>query len=45
MAHAISGVGERLGHWWLTRPDLTRDRMVERDVGILWRGTSWYVED
>src|SRR4051794_15671601 len=21
-AHAISGIGERLGHWWVTRPDL-----------------------
>jgi AcrR family transcriptional regulator len=24
-AHAISGVGERLGHWWLSKPELSRE--------------------
>ena len=27
-AHAISGVGEQLGRWWLTRPDVPREQVV-----------------
>jgi AcrR family transcriptional regulator len=27
-AHAISGVGEQLGRWWLTRPDVPLHRVV-----------------
>jgi AcrR family transcriptional regulator len=27
-AYAISGVGEQLGRWWLTRPDVSRDQVV-----------------
>jgi AcrR family transcriptional regulator len=27
-AHAISGVGEQLGRWWLTRPDVPRQQVV-----------------
>lgn len=42
-AHAISGVGERLGHWWLTRPDLSREQIVELYVSFIWRGVSPYV--
>lgn len=28
IAHGISGVGEQLGRWWLTRPDLERGQVV-----------------
>ncbi|MFM9376991.1 TetR/AcrR family transcriptional regulator [Gordonia sp. VNK21] len=34
-AHAVSGVGERLGHWWLTRPDMSLDTIVDHFVSIL----------
>ena len=27
-AHAISGVGEQLGRWWLTRPDVPPEQVV-----------------
>lgn len=37
-AHMVSGAGERLGHWWLTRPDLTRRQIVEHYVQVLWDG-------
>ena len=42
-AHAISGVGERLGHWWLTRPELTRDELVELYTEFVWNGVKDYV--
>jgi AcrR family transcriptional regulator len=28
-AHAISGIGERIGHWWLANPDITRADMID----------------
>lgn len=27
-AHALSGIGEQIGRWWLTRPDLSRDEIL-----------------
>jgi AcrR family transcriptional regulator len=35
-AHAISGIGERLGLWWLAKPSLTRAELVEH-----FRATAW----
>jgi AcrR family transcriptional regulator len=43
-AHVVSGAGERLGHWWLTRPELPREAIVEHFVEILWDGLRRYVE-
>lgn len=37
-AHAMSGVAERLGHWWLTEPSLTREEIVDHYTQILWSG-------
>jgi hypothetical protein len=42
-AHAISGAGERLGHWWLRRPDLDRATVLELYVGFIWDGLAPYV--
>jgi AcrR family transcriptional regulator len=42
-AHVVSGAGERLGHWWLTRPDLPRSALVEHYVEIVWDGLRRYV--
>lgn len=28
-AHAISGIGEQLGRWWLRKPDMSEDRLLE----------------
>lgn len=42
-AHAISGAGERLGHWWGTRPDLPRERLVELFVTLCWQGIAPFV--
>ena len=42
-AHAASGVGERLGHWWLREPSLTRQDLVEHFTEVLWGGLGQYV--
>ncbi|WP_405181857.1 hypothetical protein [Nocardia sp. NBC_01377] len=42
--HAISGVGERLGHWWLSRPDLTKQDVVDCYVEIVLQGLGRWVE-
>jgi AcrR family transcriptional regulator len=42
-AHVVDGAGERLGHWWLTRPDIPRATLVEHFVDILWDGLRPYV--
>lgn len=41
-AHAASGVGERLGHWWLREPSLTRRDLVEHFTEVLWHGLDPY---
>jgi hypothetical protein len=42
-AHAASGVGERLGHWWIAHPEITREDLVEHFVELVWNGVSPYV--
>ena len=42
-AHAMSGVGERLGRWWQTRPDIPRTAIVEHFLAIVWSGLDPYV--
>lgn len=44
VAHAMSGVAERLGHWWLSEPTMTRDEIVDHFTDILWGGLALYVE-
>ncbi|KQY59768.1 hypothetical protein ASD11_09530 [Aeromicrobium sp. Root495] len=39
-AHAVSGVGERLGFWWLDHPDVPREELVEHFVEITWAGVA-----
>lgn len=41
-AHAVSGVGERLGFWWLDHPDVPREELVEHFVEIAWGGVAPY---
>lgn len=43
-AHGISGVGERLGLLWLTRPELTKDDLIRYYVELVWDGLRPYVE-
>ena len=43
-AHAVSGVGERLGHWWLANPKMRRRDVVDHYVEILWTGIQPYVD-
>lgn len=43
-AHAISGVGERLGLLWLNEPQLTKQDLIDHYVDILWSGLALYVE-
>lgn len=43
-AHAVSGVGERLGHWWIAEPNLTKAELVDYYTEILWAGLRQYVE-
>lgn len=42
-AHVVSGAGERLGHWWLARPDLSRQEIVDHYVEICWAGLQPWV--
>lgn len=39
-AYAISGIGEQLGRWWLTRPNLDRDVIVDYYADIIVNGIS-----
>jgi AcrR family transcriptional regulator len=43
-AHMVSGAAERLGHWWLTRPDLSREEVVDLYVEFLWTGLGAYAK-
>jgi AcrR family transcriptional regulator len=43
-AHALSGAGERLGQWWLSRPDIPKATIVEHFVEIVWTGLGPYVD-
>ncbi|MFD4724002.1 TetR/AcrR family transcriptional regulator [Streptomyces seoulensis] len=45
MAHSISGVGERLGHWRLADPSVTVAELVEYYTDILWSGIGRLVEE
>lgn len=27
-AHVISGIGEQLGRWWMTQPDISLDEVI-----------------
>ncbi|HEX3511436.1 MAG TPA: TetR/AcrR family transcriptional regulator [Solirubrobacteraceae bacterium] len=42
-AHAISGVGERLAHWWKTRPDVSRGQLVGMFVTVVYQGAEPFV--
>ena len=41
----MSGVAERLGHWWLAAPSLTRDELGEHYADVLWGGLGGYARD
>lgn len=43
LSHVIDGAGERLGHWWITRPDIPRARLVQHFLEILWDGLRPYI--
>lgn len=38
LAHAVSGVSEQLGRWWLNNRDVPRQRLVEYYTDFIWRG-------
>ncbi|MDD4865920.1 MAG: helix-turn-helix domain containing protein [Mycobacterium sp.] len=44
LAHAMSGAAERLGHWWRTRPDLTRQDMIDIYVEIFSAAVARYID-
>lgn len=37
-AHAISGAGEALTHWWQRHPEVSLDEIVELHMDVVWRG-------
>jgi AcrR family transcriptional regulator len=45
LSHSMSGVAERLGHWWLERPDLEHAHLVDYFVDIMWAGLRQHVAD
>jgi AcrR family transcriptional regulator len=36
--HAIAGIGERFGFWWLAQPDMTLDEVVEHYLAVIFDG-------
>ena len=43
-AHAISGVGEQLGRWWIKNPTVLHARVVEHNTDLIWNGVAPYVK-
>jgi hypothetical protein len=39
-AHAISGVGEQLGRWWIKNPQIPRERVVQHYTDFIWNGVG-----
>jgi len=39
-AHAIGGIGEQLGRWWLENPKIPRSRVVEHYTELIWNGVA-----
>jgi hypothetical protein len=44
-AYAVSGVGERLGHWWIRNPELRRRGLLQHYIEILWAALEQYADD
>ncbi|WP_372736343.1 TetR/AcrR family transcriptional regulator, partial [Nocardioides sp.] len=44
-AHVAYGAAEGLGFWWLSRPEVTLDAVVEHCTEVLWRGLAPYTEE
>jgi AcrR family transcriptional regulator len=42
-AHAISGAGEALTHWWQHHPEVDLDTVVDHHLAIVWRGLAQVV--
>jgi AcrR family transcriptional regulator len=43
-AHAISGVGEQLGRWWLREPGIPRHRLTRHYTDFIWNGLRTIAE-
>jgi hypothetical protein len=37
-AHAIAGMVQATGDWWLDHPDVARDVVVDELTALLWQG-------
>jgi AcrR family transcriptional regulator len=37
-AHAIAGMVQATGDWWLDNPDVPREQVVDQLTGLLWQG-------
>ncbi len=37
-AHAIAGVGEQVGRWWIAHPQVPRARVVQHYTDFIWDG-------
>ncbi|MET0448183.1 MAG: TetR/AcrR family transcriptional regulator [Aeromicrobium sp.] len=44
-AHAVSGVGEQLGLWWLANPSLSKAEVMGHYTELLWSGLAPYTQD
>lgn len=40
IAHSLSGAGEQLAKWWVTRPDVPRQQVVNTLMNTIWNGIS-----
>ena len=43
-AHAVSGAGEQLAKWWLSRPKLSRAQVVSYHMAFAWKGMQQLLE-
>ena len=39
-AHAISGIGEQLGLWWMRRPDVPKAQVISYYCDFIWNGIA-----
>ncbi|MCQ8896446.1 TetR/AcrR family transcriptional regulator [Limnobacter humi] len=44
IAHSLSGAGEQLAKWWVTRPDISRQQVVNTLMNTVWNGISSHLD-
>ena len=45
ISHSLSGAGEQLAKWWVTRPDIPREQVVNTLMAVTWRGIESHLPE